>query len=89
MKGDNPNMNMAGAAIGTVTGYAIGGKVESALGNRINPWYRPEWIDVGNGVSKHVPPSALPSIGGTTAGAMASEATNAGVNNIPNLPVKR
>ncbi|WP_178391896.1 MULTISPECIES: hypothetical protein [Burkholderiaceae] len=89
MKGDNPSMNMAGAAIGTVTGYAIGGKVESALGNRINPWYRPEWIDVGNGVSKYVPPSALPSIGGTTAGAMASEATNAGVNNIPNLPVKR
>lgn len=89
LQGQNPNMSMAGAAAGTVTGYVIGGKVESAIGNRVNPWYRAEWVDIGNGVSKYVPPSAIPSIAGTTAGAISSESTSAGVNTVPNLLPKK
>jgi filamentous hemagglutinin len=90
MKGDNPNMSMAGAAAGTVTGYVLGGKVESALGDRMNPWYRAEWVDIGNGVSKFVPPSAISSIAGTTVGAITSESTSAGANAVPNyLPKKK
>ncbi|RSD19131.1 hypothetical protein EIZ52_10595 [Pandoraea apista] len=85
IKGDNPNMSMVDAAAGTVTGYGIGGKVERVIGNRVNPWYRAEWVDIGIGVSKYVPPSAIPSIAGTTAGAIASESTSAGVNAGPNL----
>ncbi|SDH17420.1 filamentous hemagglutinin [Paraburkholderia steynii] len=89
IKGDNPNMSMAGAAAGTLTGYGIGGKVESTIGNRVNPWYRAEWVDIGNGVSKYVPPSAIPSIAGTMAGAISSESTSAGVNAVPNLTPKK
>ncbi|CAB3755758.1 hypothetical protein [Paraburkholderia solisilvae] len=90
IKGDNPNMSMAGAAAGTVTGYAIGGKVESAIGNRVNPWYRAEWVEIGGGISRYVPPSAIPSIAGTTAGAISSESTSTGVSTVPNsLPKKQ
>lgn len=59
--GQNPNAPMAGAAAGTVIGYPIGAKIEGSLNNVFNPWYRQEWSDLGMGVSKYVPPSAIPS----------------------------
>lgn len=90
IKRENPNTGMANAAVGTLLGYGAGNKVESVLGDRLNPWYRPEWIDIGNGISKYVPPSAIPSVSGTTAGAVMSEGTNAGVNGASiQLPEKK
>lgn len=68
--------------------WGNGGKEESAIGNRVNPWYREEWVDIGIGISKHVPPSAIPWVAGTTAGAITSESTSAGVNAGPNLMPK-
>jgi filamentous hemagglutinin len=61
LNGENPNGAMGGAAVGTVIGYPIGSKVEGKLNDVLNPWYRQEWVDVGMGVSKYVPPSAIPS----------------------------
>jgi filamentous hemagglutinin len=83
IKGDNPNLSMAGAAAGTVAGYVAGGKIEGALDGKLNPWYRPEWVDVGMGVSKYIAPSVIPSVFGTTGGAFVSETTNAGVGTLP------
>ncbi|WP_256701968.1 hypothetical protein [Burkholderia sp. SRS-W-2-2016] len=79
MKGDNPNMNMAGAAAGTLAGYKVGSLTESGLNSWLNPWYRSEWVDLGMGVSKYVPPNALPSLGGTFMGSAGSEATSGGI----------
>ncbi|WP_155675541.1 hypothetical protein [Burkholderia territorii] len=56
--------------MGTVIGYPLGFKVEGKLNNVLNPWYRQEWVDIGMGVSKYVPPSMLPSwFGGAARGA--------------------
>ena len=76
VKGENPNAGMAGAAAGALVGYKAGGSLERALNARMNPWYRPEWVDVGFGMSKYVPSSALPSLLGTALGTMASESTS-------------
>ncbi|VVD93338.1 filamentous hemagglutinin [Pandoraea soli] len=78
----NPNIGMAGAAAGSLVGYGAGGKVEGILNNKFNPWFRPEWVDWGLGVSKYVPPSILPSVGGTVAGAVGSEGASGSVNTI-------
>lgn len=83
IKGDNPNLSMAGAAVGTVAGYAAGGKIEGALSGKLNPWYRPQWVDVGMGISKYIAPSVIPSVFGTMGGAFVSETTNAGVSTLP------
>jgi filamentous hemagglutinin len=65
LQGQNPNAAMAGAAVGTVIGYPIGVKIEGKLDSVLNPWYRQEWVDVGMGMSKYVPPSLIPSwVGG-------------------------
>lgn len=75
-RGENPNAGMAGAAAGSVTGYAVGGKLEGLLGDKLDPWYKPAWVDLGLGISKPVSPSVLPSLLGTTMGAAGSEATS-------------
>jgi filamentous hemagglutinin len=74
---------MAGAAAGTVIGYKAGGSLESALNTKMNPWYRPEWADLGMGMSKYIPPSVLPSVIGTVGGAVTSESASAGVGKLP------
>ncbi|MCA8312598.1 hypothetical protein LGM90_29240 [Burkholderia sp. AU28942] len=89
LQGSNPNMGMAGAAAGSLIGYGAGGKVEGILNQKFNPWYRPDWIDLGLGVSKYVPRSALPSVGGTVAGAVGSESAGGSVNAIFNRDVSR
>jgi len=61
-KGENPNTGIAGAAAGSVLGFLIGGKLEGAINNKLNPWYEPTWIDLGLGISKPLVPSALPSL---------------------------
>ncbi len=88
-QGGNPNMGMAGAAAGSLIGYGAGGKVEGILNQKFNPWYRPDWIDLGLGVSKYVPPSALLSVGGAVAGAVGSESADSSVNAIINRDVPR
>jgi filamentous hemagglutinin len=82
IQGGNPNMGMAGAAAGSLVGYGAGGKIEGILNNKFNPWYRPEWVDWGLGVSKYVQPSVLPSVSGTVAGAFGSEGASGSVNAI-------
>jgi filamentous hemagglutinin len=75
LQGQNPNGAMGGAAVGTVIGYPIGSKVERKLNGVLNPWYRQEWADVGMGVSKYVPPSAIPSwVGGFGGGVIQERA---------------
>jgi filamentous hemagglutinin len=88
-KGDNPNLSMAGAAAGTVVGYKLGGATENGLNGVFNPWYRPEWVDIGLGISKYVPPSALPSLGGTVAGAIGSEGTSGTAGIVVTPPSKQ
>jgi filamentous hemagglutinin len=69
MQGQNPNGAMAGAVVGTAIGYTVGSKLEGNLNNIFNPWYRPEWVNVGMGLSTWVPKSPLPSwFGGLGAG---------------------
>lgn len=81
LQGQNPNAAMAGAAAGTVIGYSIGAKIESKLNDVLNPWYRQEWVDVGMGVSKYVPPSTIPSWVGSALGGAAQEKMGATVQN--------
>ncbi|MEJ2768940.1 hypothetical protein [Mycetohabitans sp. B46] len=76
VKGENPNIGMAGAAAGSLVGYKAGGSLERALNVRMNPWYRPEWVDVGFGMSKYVSSSVLPSLLGTALGNVVSESTS-------------
>ncbi|WP_235185085.1 hemagglutinin repeat-containing protein [Cupriavidus sp. SK-3] len=82
--GQNPNFSMAGAVAGTLVGFYAGGKLEGALNNSMNPWYRQVWRDIGFGMSQYIPPSALPSVGGSTAGAISSEGASEAVNRILN-----
>ncbi|WP_175689828.1 hemagglutinin repeat-containing protein [Burkholderia anthina] len=77
VQGQNPNSAMGGAAIGTVIGYPLGSKVEGKLNGVLNPWYRQEWVDVGMGISKYVPPSVIPSWVGGALGGAAQEKTGA------------
>ncbi|XUT47421.1 hemagglutinin repeat-containing protein [Burkholderia sp. F1] len=89
LQGINPNIGMAGAAAGSLLGYGAGGKIEGILNNKFNPWYRPEWVELGLGVSKYVPPSVLPSVGGTIAGAVGLEGAGGSVNTLNNRDVLR
>jgi filamentous hemagglutinin len=66
---------MAGSAVGTMIGYPIGSLLEGAAAERINPWYLPDWKDVGLGISAPVSPSALPSWAGIAGGAISQEVT--------------
>jgi filamentous hemagglutinin len=81
LNGENPNGAMGGAAVGTVVGYPIGSKVKGRLHDVLNPWYRQEWVDVGMGVSKYVPPSTLPSWSGGAVGGIAQENVGAAMQN--------
>ncbi len=92
VKGDNPNWSMVGAAAGTVVGYKAGGWIESGLTKVVNPWYRPEWVDIGFGVSKYLPSSTLPSLGGIAVGAIGFEGINGTIGIIatpPSKPIKK
>ncbi|MFJ3045274.1 hypothetical protein ACIPEN_05540 [Herbaspirillum chlorophenolicum] len=64
IQGQNPNGAMAGAAIGTAAGFLFGAKIESGLGNVMNPWYRQQWKDIGLGMSIYIPKNSIPSWAG-------------------------
>ncbi|WP_144112676.1 hypothetical protein [Paraburkholderia sp. BCC1886] len=88
--GQNPNASMAGAAAGTMIGYPIGSKIESSLNGFMNPWYRQEWVDIGMGVSKSVPPNVLPSwIANAAAGVVQEKAGGAVQNKVQNSQVPK
>ncbi|WP_235212692.1 hemagglutinin repeat-containing protein, partial [Burkholderia paludis] len=83
LQGQSPNSAMAGAAVGTAIGYPIGAKIEGKLNDVLNPWYRQEWVDVGMGVSKYVPPSVIPSwVGGFGGGVIQEKAGGMGQNKV-------
>jgi len=75
-KGESPNAGMAGAAAGSLAGYVVGGKLDGWLGNKLDPWYKPEWSNLGLGISRPVSSCVLPSLLGTTMGAAGSETTS-------------
>lgn len=75
IKGENPNLGMAGAAVGTTVGYGLGSVIETGLNKVVNPWYRPQWQDLGLGISVAVPRNPLPSVGGTGISAFGQEIT--------------
>lgn len=56
-KGENPNAGMAGAAAGSLAGYVVGGKLEGWLGNKLDPWYKPEWSNLGSVFLDPYPPA--------------------------------
>ncbi|VVD74203.1 Hemolysin [Pandoraea communis] len=89
LQGQNPNGAMAGAAVGTVIGYPIGAKIEGQLTSVLNPWYRKEWQDIGMGVSKYVPPSAIPSWMGGLGGGVIQEKAGEVVQNKVNSASKK
>lgn len=70
------NGGMVGAAAGSVIGYGLGAKVEGILNNKLNPWYRKDWIEMGFGMLKYLPRNELPSKGGAFSGAIGFEGAN-------------
>ncbi|CBW74016.1 Hemolysin [Mycetohabitans rhizoxinica HKI 454] len=86
VKEENPNVGMAGAAAGSLIGYKVGGSLEKALNAKLNPWYQPEWVDVGFGMLRYVSPSVLPSTLGTIGGTATSEGANNATGRILNPP---
>jgi filamentous hemagglutinin len=75
LKGENPNGNIAGAAIGTAVGYPVGVRIDSTLNRTLNPWYRSQWTELGLGISAFVPKSPIPWIFGTTGSSAVQEIT--------------
>lgn len=73
MQGQNPNGAIAGAAVGTAIGYPIGVGIEKPLQGVLNPWYRPQWKDLGLGMSTYIPQSPIPSWIGNVFGGIAQE----------------
>ncbi|PTB16755.1 hypothetical protein C9I57_31860 [Trinickia symbiotica] len=86
LSGQNPNSGMIGSVVGTTLGYPVGSLVEGATGERINPWYRPQWKDIGLGISAPVSPSALPSWFGMTGSSLTQEITGQPTTNQFNKP---
>ena len=66
IKSESPNAGMGAAAAGTVFGYGVGAGVQTGVTRLIDPknWYRPQWIDLGLGVSRPNTPSAVPGMFG-------------------------
>jgi len=81
LKGDDP---WAGGAISggaSGLGYGIGKFAQGPLNKIFNPtWKNYEWVDMGMGISKPLPPSAIPGIAGNTGAAIATEGTGAIIN---------
>lgn len=86
LSGQNPNTGMIGSVVGTTLGYPVGSLVEGATGGRINPLYRPQWKDIGLGISAPVSPSALPSWFGMTGSSLVQEITGQPTTNQLNKP---
>ncbi|MFA9439658.1 hypothetical protein ACDA63_08480 [Uliginosibacterium sp. sgz301328] len=71
ISGQDPTGAMNAAAAGTIIGYPAGAVATRVLNPMLNPWYRPEWQDIGFGISKYAPPSAVPAwVGGGLGGAI-------------------
>ncbi|MHA6831994.1 hemagglutinin repeat-containing protein [Ralstonia pseudosolanacearum] len=88
LKGDNPNLSMGGAALGTTVGFGLGTATENTMNKVLNPWYRAVWRNVGFGMSTFVPKSPLPAIFGTAASGFCQEATGNTTNVIMTRPIK-
>ncbi|MBU9264373.1 hemagglutinin repeat-containing protein, partial [Burkholderia multivorans] len=89
LQGQNPNAGMAGAAVGTAIGYPLGSAIEGGLNKMLNPWYRQEWQDIGMGISKYLPPSAIPSWVGGFGGGVIQEKAGGMVQNKVDGVVKK
>jgi filamentous hemagglutinin len=64
----------------------LGSATESGLNKVVNPWYRPEWKDIGLGISVPVGESSLPSWAGAALGGLVQEKSgSAAQNKIDNL----
>jgi filamentous hemagglutinin len=79
--GSNPNGTMIVASAGTVIGYPIGAVAQNYADKMLNPWYREQWKNLGNGVSKYIPPGMLPAWFGGGASSIAQEGAGAVIQN--------
>ncbi|AIY40132.1 Putative large exoprotein involved in heme utilization or adhesion of ShlA/HecA/FhaA family [Collimonas arenae] len=84
IKGENPNLSMGGAALGTTIGYGLGTLAEKGLNTVLNPWYRQQWQDLGYGVSTAIPKNSIPSVSGSAVGAVLQELTGNTTNTVVN-----
>ncbi|MDP9897878.1 hemagglutinin repeat-containing protein [Variovorax ginsengisoli] len=75
IKGENPNAGMGAAAVGTVVGYGLGAGVQGGVQRAVDPqnWYRPQWIDMGMGMSRPNTPSAIPGALGNVGSSLVQE----------------
>jgi filamentous hemagglutinin len=73
LKGEDPKPAMAGAAVGTVAGYAVGKGVEIPLNNKLNYWSRPDWIKGYLEMSTWNAPSKVPSVVGNLTSSFGQE----------------
>ncbi|MGC9562543.1 VENN motif pre-toxin domain-containing protein [Brachymonas sp. M4Q-1] len=81
IKGENPNGSVAAAAVGSVIGYGVGSGVESVVRVKINPWWKPDFVDTGVfGVQKINPPSVLPGLSGNITSGISQEMVGDKVN---------
>ena len=64
LQGQNPNAGISAAALGTIAGYGVGAGSTATVRSLVDPqhWYRPQWIDIGLGMSRPNTPSAVPGM---------------------------
>ena len=85
LKGEDAKPAMAGAAVGTVIGYGVGKGIEIPLNNKLNPWYRPDWIKGYLEISTWNAPSKVPRVSGIIGSSYVQEkAGDATKNHISN-----
>lgn len=80
-KGEDPTSAMTGAAVGTVLGYGAGKAIEIPLNNKLNPWYRPDWIKGYLEISSWNALSKVPGMVGNGVSSLVQEYTGDATKN--------
>ncbi|WP_428826694.1 filamentous hemagglutinin N-terminal domain-containing protein [Azonexus sp. IMCC34842] len=75
IKGENPYPAVTSAALGTIVGYGAGKAVEIPLNNKLNPWYRSDWIKGYLEISRWNAPNLAPPLVGNATSSFFQEPT--------------
>ncbi len=75
LKGDDALAGAGWSAAGSAFGYGVGKYlIEVPMNKILNPvWKSYEWVDIGMGISRPLPPSLIPKISGNTGAALGTE----------------
>jgi filamentous hemagglutinin len=75
LKGDDALAGAGWSAAGSAFGYGVGKYlIEVPMNKILNPvWKSYEWVDIGMGISRSLPPSLIPKISGNTGAALGTE----------------